>query len=265
MNPSLFRRFSSPLFVVFTFAVGSGGAAAQQAASAGDLPSKAEFEAIYNARADSARMHFTHADAAFLSGMILHHSQALLMAGMAPTHGASPSVRTLCARIINAQKDEIATMRQWLTDRGQPAPEVQVSGLDLVVHGGVPMEMQGMGKGEGNDQGKGKGMDMSGMSRSAPAQGASATASALMPGMLTHAQMAQLEAARGADFDRLFLTGMIQHHGGAIVMVRDLFATPGAGEEQTVFKLANDIQVDQTTEIARMQGMLAALSPTSTP
>jgi uncharacterized protein (DUF305 family) len=79
-----------------------------------------------------------------------------------------------------------------------------------------------------------------------------------MPGMLTPEQMAQLDQARDTDFDRLFLTFMIQHHKGATSMVRDLFGTPGAAQDETVFKFANDVNVDQTTEIARMEQLLAA-------
>jgi uncharacterized protein (DUF305 family) len=81
----------------------------------------------------------------------------------------------------------------------------------------------------------------------------------MMPGMLTDEQMKQLDAARGAEFDRLFLTYMIQHHKGAVSMVNDLFATNGAAQDQTVFKLASDVQVDQTTEVARMEKMLSSL------
>ncbi len=273
-----FHRSRSRLaLVLLTLAGAATGLHAQQAAPAGGQPTPAEFEAIFRARADSARLHFAPADAAFMSGMIVHHTQALLMAGMAPSHGASPSVQTLCARIINAQKDEIASMSRWLRDRGQPVPDVQVVGTDLVVHGGVPMEMQGKGKGNGEGKGNTGGMDMPGMQMPAPAASSPAASSSaadtpasgassgdrpLMPGMLTHAQMQQLERARGTDFDRLFLTGMIQHHRGAIDMVHQLFATPGAGEERVVFKFANDVQVDQGTEIARMQRMLAALSAT---
>jgi uncharacterized protein (DUF305 family) len=83
----------------------------------------------------------------------------------------------------------------------------------------------------------------------------------LMPGMLTPAQMQQLDQARGPEFDRLFLTFMIQHHRGAVTMVNDLFGTPGAARDETVFKFANDVNVDQTTEVARMERMLAALPP----
>ncbi|HET9984293.1 MAG TPA: DUF305 domain-containing protein [Longimicrobiales bacterium] len=184
--------------------------------------STAEIEAIYRARMDSARMHVSEADVHFMTGMIGHHAQALVMAGFAPSHGASASVQTLCARIINAQTDEIATMQQWLRDRGQPAPEVHVMGSTVMVHG-----------------------DEHAMH---------------MPGMLTPEQMQELDRARGAEFDRLFLTFMIQHHRGAVTMVHDLFGTDGAGQDEAVFKFASDVQVDQTTEIARMERMLSALT-----
>jgi uncharacterized protein (DUF305 family) len=81
----------------------------------------------------------------------------------------------------------------------------------------------------------------------------------LMPGMLTEAQMRELDAARGREFDRLFLTYMIQHHRGATSMVTELFGSYGAGQDETVFKFASDVNVDQTTEIERMQRMLADL------
>jgi uncharacterized protein (DUF305 family) len=161
------------------------------------------------------------ADVNFMAGMIGHHAQALVMAGWAPSHGASASVQTLAARIINAQKDEIATLQNWLRDRGQPVPEAKP--------GPMRMTMNGM------------------------------THDMLMPGMLTDAQMKELDAARGAEFDRLFLRYMIQHHEGAVSMVNELFATPGAAQEQSVFKLASDVSVDQTTEIKRMQKMLATI------
>ena len=181
----------------------------------------AELTALAHARADSARLPSTAADAQFMTGMIHHHGQALVMAGWAPTHGASPSLQTLCSRIINAQRDEIATMQQWLRDRGYPAPEP--------TPGPATMKMNGM------------------------------THTMLMPGMLTEEQMHQLDQARGETFDSLFLTFMIQHHKGAVSMVKTLFGTYGAGQDETVFKFANDVSVDQTTEIARMEKMLAAL------
>ncbi len=184
--------------------------------------SAAELEAIYRARTDSARTHFTEADVRFMTGMISHHAQALAMARLAPTHSASPSVQTLAARIINAQEDEIAAMQQWLRERGQPVPELHIMGMDVMVHG--------------------------------------AEHAMHMPGMLTPEQLRELDRARGPEFDRLFLTYMIQHHRGAVAMVHDLFGTDGAGQDEAVFRIASDIQVDQLTEIARMERMLEALS-----
>jgi uncharacterized protein (DUF305 family) len=144
-----------------------------------------------------------------------------VMARWAPTHGAGPAVSRLAERIVNAQQDEIATMQRWLRTHGQPVPEARPGPMTMTMNG-MQHEM-------------------------------------LMPGMLTEAQMARLDAARGPEFDRLFLTFMIQHHQGAVSMVTDLFASYGAAQDETVFKFANDVNVDQTTEIARMQRMLAAL------
>jgi uncharacterized protein (DUF305 family) len=187
--------------------------------------SQSEAAAMAQAKKDSVTRPYTEADIHFMDGMIAHHAQAIRMAGWAPTHGASPSIQTLCARIINAQNDEIHLMQSWLRDRGQAAPEPNPEGMMMTMNG----EQHPM----------------------------------LMPGMLTEAQMKQLDAARGPDFDRLFLTGMIQHHEGAVSMVHDLFETYGAGEDELVFKLASDINIDQTTEIARMQRMLFMMSLTN--
>jgi uncharacterized protein (DUF305 family) len=152
-----------------------------------------------------------------MSSMIGHHAQAIEMSRLAPTRAADASVRTLAERIVNGQKDEIATMQQWLRDRGQPVPEPDAP-MDHGAHG-----------------------------------------MHAMPGMITTEQMKQLAAAKGAEFDRLFLTFMIQHHRGAVEMVKSLFATPGAAQDQTVFKVASDANVDQTTEIDRMTRMLALI------
>jgi len=168
-------------------------------------------------------MRFTPADVHFMTGMIAHHAQALVMSDLVPTRGASPSIRTLAARIINSQQDEIALMQSWLRDRGQPVPEVHIEGTNLMLHG----------------------VDHSTHMH--------------MPGMLTPEQLHELEQAQGAGFDRLFLKYMIQHHSGAVTMVRDLFATDGAGQDEAVFKFASDVHVDQTTEIARMELMLSGL------
>lgn len=197
-------------------------------------PVHTDSAAIREARADSVRRPYTAADIAFVSGMIHHHAQAILMSKWAPSHGASGDVRTLCARIINAQLDEIHRMQQWLADRRQPIPSPALT-RDSSAHGGA------------HDM-----PDMPGMS--------SFKSDSLMPGMLSDAQLDSLDRARGAEFDRLFLTYMMQHHRGAVRMVQQLFSTYGAGQDETIFKIASDINVDQTTEIARMQRMLIALT-----
>jgi len=174
---------------------------------------------IERARRDSARLPYTKADIDFMTGMISHHAQAIKMSNWAPGNKASDAVRRLTARIINAQTDEIVIMQQWLADRNQPVPEPDPAGMK---------------------------MDMGGH-----------TMTHLMPGMLSEQQMSQLQKARGKEFDRLFLTFMIQHHKGAVQMVNELFATPGAGQDEIVFKFASD---DQSTEIDRMQLMLDSMN-----
>ena len=149
------------------------------------------------------------------------------MASWAPTHGASESVRILASRIDVAQRDEIQFMQRWLRERKETVPDADPT---------KPMA--------GHDMHSMPGMDMG-----------------LAPGMLTLDQMQQLGAARGVDFDRLFLTFMIQHHGGAITMVNTLFGSTGAGQELYVFRFASDVEADQTTEIDRMQKMLAPITP----
>lgn len=173
---------------------------------------------VEKARADSAKWPYTQADIDFMSGMIHHHAQAIVMANLAPTHNAGASVSTLCARIINAQTDEIRVMQQWLRERNQPVPEPNPKGMKMV---------------------------MDGVEHIMP-----------MPGMLTDAQMDSLKAAQGKRFDELFLRFMIQHHQGAVTMVKTLISSRGAALDETVFKVASDINVDQETEIARMQKML---------
>ena len=193
-----------------------------------------EAAAIARARADSARLPYTEADVHFMTMMIGHHAQAIAMSRMAPSHGASPTVQTLAERIINAQRDEIRTMQQWLRDRQKPVPEPDANGKVAMPAG------RDMGHEMGHDMSHGMaGHDMA----------------AMMPGMLTPEQMRQLDQARGPEFDRLFLAFMIQHHKGAVSMVQQLFSSYGAAQDETVFKFANDVNVDQTTEIARMERM----------
>ena len=177
----------------------------------------AAFEAPAQTEANSAHPPYSAADVRFMTGMIYHHAQAVVIAGWAQSHGASASVQTLCDRIVVSQRDEIALMDRCLADRQQPVPDLSAA------HDMMP----GM------------------------------TPGTMMPGMLTTEQLSLLDRARGQDFDTHFLTFMIQHHQGALVMVDQLFAQ-GAGEETTVFKFASGVYADQTTEIARLRKMLAA-------
>lgn len=170
-------------------------------------------------QASSAPKDYTAADVQFMSGMIYHHAQAILMAGWAKSRGAGPSVQTLCDRIVVSQTDEINLLSNWLRARHETVPQVEPA----------HMMMPGMAMDETH----------------------------MMPGMLTAPQLAQLDSARGPDFDALFLRFMIQHHQGAITMVNQLFAASG-GEEEPVYKMATGVFADQTTEIERMQRMLAA-------
>jgi len=186
------------------------------------------------AAVDSVRRTYTQVDVDFMAGMIHHHAQALVMSRMAPSHGASPSLQIMARRIINAQNDEIDLMQAWLRDRGEPVPEPRTAG-ERETDGGHAMHA---------DHGAGHEM---------------------MPGMLSDEQLAALDAARGEEFDRLFLQFMIQHHQGAVTMVNELVAAPGAAREEAVFKLASDIGADQTSEITRMQTMLSDLLFSSDP
>ncbi|MGV3710298.1 MAG: DUF305 domain-containing protein, partial [Gemmatimonas sp.] len=188
------------------------------------------------ARADSMRLPYTKDDIEFMTGMIHHHAQAITMSRWAPTHGADPAVQRLTARIINAQTDEIRLMQNWLDDRNQPVPQVDTLGNVT-----MPGAMAGHA-----------GHAMPGHDMSAMGGGSDA----VMPGMLTPAQMKELDAARGKEYDRLFLTYMMQHHRGAVSMVKKLFGSYGAGQDESIFKFANDVEVDQSTEIKRMLTMM---------
>jgi len=170
------------------------------------------------ARADSLRYPYTKADIDFMQGMIHHHAQAILISKWAPTHGARADVIRLTERIINAQNDEINLMQGWLRDRNQVITPPNPAGM--------PMQHEGMDH------------------------------VMAMPGMLNESQLKELDAARGPEFDRLFLTYMIEHHRGAVSMVKTLFANRGAGQDETIFKFAADVEVDQSTEIRRMLQML---------
>lgn len=162
----------------------------------------------------ATRLPHTEADVRFMQGMIPHHAQALEMSALVEERTESRDIRLLARRIEISQKDEIALMQRWLSER------------DAEVPGEHAHHMMG-------DH-------------------------ALMPGMLTSEGMARLRAARGTEFDRLFLEFMIKHHEGAIVMVRELFSSAGAGQETDIFTFASHVDADQQIEIQRMRGMLEA-------
>lgn len=153
---------------------------------------------------------YTVADVRFMQDMIGHHAQAIVMAALAPTHGASTNVLRLAEKIDISQRDEIAMMRDWLRQRNQPVPD------SVHLH-------------------------------------------AMMPGMLTSEELKRLDAARGAEFDRLFLSFMIRHHEGALMMVEKLFETAGAAQDPDLFRFVTDVDADQRDEIYAMQQLLETL------
>ena len=159
-----------------------------------------------------------------MQGMIMHHAQAVEMTALIESHTQNANLRKLGARISRSQSDEIAFMKRWLTTRGQPNSSAMpdMPGMDM------------------------SSMHMSGMTGH----------TMLMPGMLTPKQMDALKKAKGAEFDHLFLTGMIQHHGGALTMVKDLFETAGAGQDAELFNFVTDVDSGQRAEIKIMQSML---------
>jgi uncharacterized protein (DUF305 family) len=163
------------------------------------------------------------ADVRFMQGMIMHHAQAVEMTALIESHTVNKNLRSLGARISSSQSDEIKFMKRWLEARGEPISSMmpEMPAMDMS-------------------------MDMS----------SHAGHSMLMPGMLTAKQMEALKKAKGEEFDRLFLTGMIQHHGGALIMVKDLFDTAGAGQDAELFNFATDVDSGQRAEIRIMQTML---------
>jgi uncharacterized protein (DUF305 family) len=198
----------------------------------------AELEALYRARVDSARARVSDSDARFMRDMIAHHAQALVMARLAADRRAGPSVRRLAERIENAQSDEIALMQQWLRDRGRTVPGVDTSIVALTA--GAAAGVGGTDRPHAGHTGHGT--DTSGM-----------------PGMLSAEQLQALVLASGSEFDRLFLLYMTQHHRGALEMVQQLLRTPNPARDPTVSMLANEINADQTIEIALMLRLLAEL------
>ena len=199
--------------------------AAAPSADAWTPPPQAGQEAEPKARPDLVRQPYSAADVGFMQGMIPHHAQAVLIAGWAASHGARPDILVLCQRMVIGQLDEIATMQNWLRDRGENVPAADATHHRMKSNG-VEHDM-------------------------------------LMPGMLSPAELAELDKARGPEWDRLFLTFMIRHHEGALKMVEELFASYGALQDDDVYKLVSDMGADQSIEIERMQKMLAGLEKRS--
>lgn len=214
---------------------GGAGAGANAGANAGagldsgpaifqpGAPGEGTREVSAEELAETQGPRYTDADVRFMQGMIPHHAQALEMTALVRRHATTEAVRQMALRMEISQRDEIALMESWLRSRG---------------------EAVAMNAGQAGPDGH---------------TGHTGHGPELMPGMLTPAQMEELRNARGVEFDRLFLRYMIQHHQGAIDMVSRLFMTSGAAQESSVFKFAEDVEVDQAMEIARMQSVLDGL------
>jgi uncharacterized protein (DUF305 family) len=222
ISPFFCRVRPAVVAVILAGAAACGGAARGAGSNAeADAENAARAEALRSR--NQAGYRHTEADVHFMSGMIPHHAQAIVMAQYAETRSSSRSVKILAERIHVSQRDEIKMMQQWLRDRRLPVPDSNATHLR---------------------------MNMGGM-----------THDMLMPGMLSDEELTRLRNASGSAFDRLFLTFMIRHHQGAITMVEELFNSPGAGQEEAVFKFASDVFADQTAEIDRMERMLATIPP----
>jgi uncharacterized protein (DUF305 family) len=161
-------------------------------------------------------------DVGFMQGMIMHHAQAVEMTALIDERTENKPLRLLGARISHSQSEEMKFMRRWLEARGE-STEMPMPKMDMSMSG----------------------MDMSNHRHTM-----------LMPGMLTPEQMEALKNAKGAEFDRLFLKGMIQHHGGALTMVKELFDSAGSGQDAELFNFATDVDSGQRAEIRIMQNML---------
>jgi uncharacterized protein (DUF305 family) len=162
-------------------------------------------------------------DVEFMQGMIMHHAQAVEMTALIESRTENKNIRLLGARISQSQSDEMKFMKRWLEVREKPiSPSMQ---------GNTSMDMSSHNMSSHHDH-------------------------MLMPGMLTSKQMDNLKKAKGAEFDELFLRGMIQHHNGALTMVKDLFDTAGAGQDGELFNFASDVDGSQRAEIRIMQTML---------
>lgn len=157
-----------------------------------------------------------------MQGMIMHHAQAVEMTDLIAERTSSSDLKLLGGRISKSQSDEMEFMTRWLVQRGQ-STEMKMSG--------------------GNDH-------------SAHHGGHNAAPTHQMPGMLTPEQMKALKEAKGREFELLFLKGMIQHHEGALVMVKDLHESPGTAQDAELFNFASDVDSGQRAEIKSMENLL---------
>ncbi len=218
---------------------------------------RAGLEALYWSRLQASRTNYTQADVDFMTDMIIHHAQALIMSRLAPENDAGRPVQILAARIINAQDDEIRTMQRWLRDRSQPVPEIEIDGLTMTFRmtgskepAGYHHEHADTGRHDRDEEKNGHHEHHQMDHDEVMAHHHN------MPGMLSQDQLEELASLRGREFDRTFLEYMIEHHEGAVIMVRELFQKDGAAGNAETFDLASDIYAEQITEINRMRTML---------
>ena len=221
------HRFPHRYAVVFVTAIacascGGAAKAARPPIVQPGAPGEAGRVIASGKTADLPQPRYTDADVKFMQGMIHHHAQALDMTALLTKNTSSEDMRKLGLRIQVSQTDEIKMMQQWLKAHGQDVPDPHALHMPGMV-------MPGMDHGP------------------------------MMPGMLTPEEMAHLAELKGAAFDRFFLEGMIRHHGGALTMVKELFATPGAAQDSDIFAFASDVDADQRMEIDRMNSMLREL------
>ncbi len=273
------RTICRPALALCVVALGSVAALCQQAPSnivqpgAPGQPGKAltEVTAAPPAKPPS------EADIRFMQDMIMHHGQAVEMTELARTRAKDPEVLDMARKIDVSQGDEIRWMKQWLTDRGIPVETMDsMPGMD---HSGMAMDHSGMQMDHGAptaksgdhagmdhamagmDHGDMAGMDHSNMAGTDHGTSPDPMDIAMMPGMLTPRQMQALRASTGPQFDHLFLTGMMQHHNGALLMVKQLFNNPGAGQDPQLFDFASDVDNTQLAEINIMNGILRKEHP----
>lgn len=217
-----------------------------------------------------SRSGFVQADVVFMQHMIVHHAQAVEMVALLETRGAHAGVRRLGERIAANQAAEMDMMRSWLEQRGQPLEDAHLShgghhGASNHGHndhaGHQDHGSHHTGRGHAHTSGHGDHAQHAhhdGHGRGAPTPVDPADIP-VMPGMLSPNQMAALARADGAEFDRLFLEGMIIHHQGALDMVDDLARQPGSGEDLQLSDFLSHVVSDQTAEILQMQSLLSGL------